>query len=78
MANLEKRRYFDPRIRNLVLLDDLMSVAKMDRRMTNLFTEGSHHRNLTVIVINKNLYQSKDPTQTKTLPLLGVVRQSHR
>ena len=30
-----------------------------------LFTEGSHHRNLSVITINQNLFYNKDPTQRR-------------
>ena len=33
-----------------------------DGRITELFTECSHHRNLS---INQNLYFSKDPTQSR-------------
>ena len=46
---------------NIIVLDDLMSTASKDSRITELFTEGSHHRNLSVIYINQNLYHSKDP-----------------
>ena len=55
----------DPENRNLIILDDLMSTASKDRRITDLFTEGSHHRNLSVISLNQNLYYSKDPTQRR-------------
>ena len=42
-----------------------MTTASKDRRVTDLFTEGSHHRNLSVISLNQNLYYSKDPTQRR-------------
>ena len=64
-ANLEKDEYINPKVRNLIVLDDLMSTASKDQRVTDLFTEGSHHRNLSVIAINQNLYYSKDPTQRR-------------
>ena len=51
--------------RNLIILDDLMSMASKDRGIMDLFTEGSHHRNLSVISLNRNLYYSKDPTQRR-------------
>ena len=63
--NLEEDEYLDPRKRNLIVLDNLMSMASKDRRVTDLFTEGSHHRNLSVISLNQNLYYSKDPTQRR-------------
>ena len=42
-----------------------MSTAAKDSRVNELFTEGSHHRNLSVIAINQNLYFNKDPTQRR-------------
>jgi hypothetical protein len=70
--DLENDRYLDPKIRNLIVLDDLMSTANKDSRITDLFTEGSHHRNLSVIAINQNLYQSKDPTQRRNCHYLAL------
>ena len=64
-ANLEKDEYINPHMRNLIVLDDLMSASSKDSRITDLFTEGSHHRNLSVISINQNMYYSKDPTQRR-------------
>ena len=57
--------FINPRYRNLVILDDLMSTSSKDPRINELFTEGSHHRNLSVIAINQNLYYNKDPTQRR-------------
>lgn len=48
-----------------MILDDLMSTAAKDSRINELFTEGSHHRNLSVMAINQNLYYNKDPTQRR-------------
>ena len=42
-----------------------MSTASKDPRINDLFTEGSHHRNLSVIVLSQNLYLSNDPTQRR-------------
>lgn len=63
--DIEKDSYLDPSVRNMIVLDDLMSTAAKDPRITDLFTEGSHHRNLSVVVLNQNLYFSKDPTQRR-------------
>ena len=46
-------------------MGDLMSTSSKDLRINELFTEGSHHRNLSVIAINQNLYYNKDPTQRR-------------
>jgi hypothetical protein len=45
--DLDSDDFFDPRMRNVVVLDDLMSTAAKDPRINDLFTEGSHHRNLS-------------------------------
>lgn len=48
-----------------MILDDLMTSSAKDSRINELYTEGSHHRNLSVIAINQNLYYNKDPTQRR-------------
>ncbi|CAC5417589.1 unnamed protein product [Mytilus coruscus] len=63
--DLDRDEFFDPNIRNMILLDDLMSTSAKDSRMNDLFTEGSHHRNLSVVVLNQNLYFGKDPIQRR-------------
>ncbi|VDI45720.1 Hypothetical predicted protein [Mytilus galloprovincialis] len=63
--DLERDDFFDPNIRNMILLDDLMSTSDKDSRINDLFTEGCHHRNLSVVVFNQNLYFGKDPTQRR-------------
>ncbi len=68
--NLEKDEFLDPRINNVIVLDDMASEAAKDRRVTDLFTEGSHHRNLSVFALNQNLYFSKDPTQRRNCQYL--------
>ena len=69
--DLDGDHYFDPRIRKVIVLDDLMSTAAKDSRINDLFTEGSHHRNLTVIALNQNLYFAKPPPPPLTpSPLL--------
>ena len=63
--NLSDDSFISPNENNIIVLDDMMSTAAKDHRITELFTEGSHHRNLSVISINQNLYHSKDPTQRR-------------
>ena len=45
---LEQDSYFDVNKRNLIVFDDQMIDASKDKRIVNLFTRGSHHRNLSV------------------------------
>ena len=53
---LEQDSYFDANKRNLIVFDDQMIDASKDKRIVNLFTRGSHHRNLSVIYIVQNLF----------------------
>jgi hypothetical protein len=41
--DLDSDDFFDPRIRNVIVLDDLMSTAAKDPRINDLFIEGSDH-----------------------------------
>ena len=42
--------------RNLIVLDDLMAQSGKDKRISDLFTKGSHHRNLSIIYIVQNIF----------------------
>ena len=53
---LEQDSYFNVNKRNLIVFDDQMIDASKDKRIVNLFTRGSHHRNLRVIYIVQNLF----------------------
>ena len=55
-TTLEQDSYFDVNKRNLIVFDDQMIDASKDKRIVNLFTRGSHHRNLSVIYIVQNLF----------------------
>ena len=55
--SLENDSYLDVNIRNLIVIDDQMIEARKDNRIVNLFTKGSHHRNLSVIFIS-SIYSS--------------------
>ena len=53
---LEQDSYFDVNKQSLNLFDDQMIDASKDKRIVNLFTRGSHHRNLSEIYIVQNLF----------------------
>ena len=72
--NLDSDECLDPKVRNLVILDDLMTSCTKDTKVTDLFCEGSHHRNLSVIALNQNLYFSRDPTQRRNTQYLILFR----
>ena len=51
--------------RRLVIIDDLMQ--EIDDRVTRLFTKGSHHRNISVILIVQNLFGKNKEQRTISL-----------
>ena len=53
--SLENDSYLDVNKRNLIVIGDQMIEAGKHNRTVNLFTKGSHHRNLSVIYIVQNL-----------------------
>ena len=48
--------YFSVNKWNLIVFDDQMIDAGKDQRIVNLFTRGSHQRNLSVIDIVQNVF----------------------
>ena len=42
--------------RNLIIFDDLMTDAKCDKRIADLFTKGSHHRNISIVYLTQNVF----------------------
>ncbi|KAF0138338.1 MAG: hypothetical protein FD143_3683, partial [Ignavibacteria bacterium] len=49
------------------IIDDLMSSAADSKRISKLFTQESHHRNLTVIFIIQNLFNQGREMRTISL-----------
>ena len=74
--NIDSDDFICPKVRNVLILDDLMTTATKDQRITNLFCEGSHHRNLSVIALNQNLYFGKDPTQRRNTQYLVLFKNA--
>jgi hypothetical protein len=62
---------FDPGVRNLLILDDQMENKAVHKRgdnsVTKFFTQGSHHRNLTVVYIVQNLFNQDASLRTISL-----------
>lgn len=53
--------------RNLVVMDDLMNSASTSKQVANLFTQESHHKNLTVILLVQNLFHQGKEMRTISL-----------
>ena len=49
-------QFMSPDKRNLIILDDLMTEAKGDQRIADLFTKGSHHRNISIVYLTQNVF----------------------
>jgi hypothetical protein len=49
--DIDNTDYLDVSQRNLIVLDDLMAQSGKDKRISDLFTKGSHDRNLSIIYI---------------------------
>ena len=54
--DIDKPDYLDISQRNLIVVDDPMAQFGKDKRIADLFTRGSHHRNLSVIYIVQNTF----------------------
>ena len=48
---------FDPRLNNLLILDDLMEELAGDKKASTLFTRDMHHKNVTVFFVVQNLFK---------------------
>ena len=46
-SEIDSQHFFDVNKRNLLVLDGPMAQSGRDRRIADLFTKGSHHKNLT-------------------------------
>ena len=53
---LNSSQYIDVNKRNLLIFDDLMTEAKFDQRIADLFTKGSHRRNISIVYLTQNLF----------------------
>ena len=58
---------FRPEICNLLILDDQMREAGSKGVVQDLFTKGSHHRNLTILFLIQNLYSKGASMRTINL-----------
>lgn len=58
---------FDGRQRVLLVIDDLMAESADSKEMSNLFTKGSHHKDVSVVFITQNLFYRGKETRTINL-----------
>ena len=53
---LDDPDFIDGKERLLIVFDDLMTEAKCDQRLADMFTKGSHHRNMSVVYLTQNIF----------------------
>jgi hypothetical protein len=64
-GDIDNADYLEVSQRTLIVLDDLMAQSGKDKRISDLFTKGSHHRNLSIIYIVQNIFhQGKEMRNT--------------
>ena len=56
---------FDGSKRTLLIIDDLMHEA--DDKVTQIFTKGSHHRNISIMFLTQNLFHRSKHARTMSL-----------
>ena len=52
---------------NLIIIDDLMQECKDSAEIAKLFTKGSHHRNISVILLTHNIFEKGKYMRTISL-----------
>ncbi len=55
-ATIDSFRQADGERHCLVVLDDLMQLICSNKTIESMFTLGSHHKNVTVLYVNQNLF----------------------
>lgn len=53
---IDLEQKIDGRSKCLLVIDDMMAELSDNVRLSNLFSKGSHHRNLSIIFIQQNLF----------------------
>ncbi len=54
---LNENLKFNSRINNFLIIDDLMTDSVKSNAISDYFTKGSHHSNLSVILLTQNFFQ---------------------
>ena len=65
--DVKEETFLDTRFPTLIIIDDLMKSATTDQDVCDLFTEGAHHRNLSVICLLQNIFYKAKGTRTMNL-----------
>ena len=61
-------KWFGPTRGGVLVLDDLMEEGGQDKRVLDLFTKDSHHRNITVLYLTQDLFPPRQILQDDQSP----------
>jgi hypothetical protein len=56
ISGLDNSLDFNPSKNNFLIIDDLMTEAVKSNIVSDYFTKGSHHKNLSVILLTQNIF----------------------
>jgi hypothetical protein len=59
---------------HVIIIDDLMTELGNDKKLTNIFTKGSHHNDISVIFISQNIFHQGSQMRTISLNCHYIVR----
>ena len=57
----------------LIVIDDLVNDAVKDASMLSTFTEGSHHKNISIVFIMQNIFHKGSHTRTMSINTQYIV-----
>ena len=67
-------KWFGPTRGGVLVLDDLMEEGGQDKRLLDLFTKDSHHRNITVLYLTQDLSPlANSPRRSIAMPITHIV-----
>jgi len=64
ISGIDGSLQFDSEVNNFLIFDDLMCDAVNSTVIRDYFTKGSHHKNISVILLTQNLYQQGSYSRT--------------
>ena len=70
---LDDQQYINVSKRNILVFNDLMTKAKCDQSIADLFTKGSHHRKISIVHLTQNLFHQGKACRNIALNMQSVV-----
>ena len=75
---LHLTQWFGRTLGGVLVLDDLMEEGGQDKRVLDLFTKDSHHRNITVLYLTQDLFPlANSPRQLIAMPITLWPSKTH-